>query len=114
MKYKIVLINFPFDDFSRSKLRPALCLTNPIGRHNHIVFIPISSNLDNATECTDFVLNKGDEYFEKTGLKVSSVFKIHRLLTSSDALIVKSIGNLPVSYQPLIVKKIKLLFGIDI
>ena len=26
MKYKIVLVPFPFDDFSGTKVRPALCL----------------------------------------------------------------------------------------
>jgi mRNA interferase MazF len=31
MKGKIVLIQFPFDDLSSSKVRPAYCLTNKIG-----------------------------------------------------------------------------------
>lgn len=28
------LVSFPFDDFSSSKVRPAVCLTEPIGPHN--------------------------------------------------------------------------------
>ena len=30
MKGKVVLIQFPFDDLSSSKVRPAYCLTHPI------------------------------------------------------------------------------------
>lgn len=28
-KYKVVLVPFPFDDLSSSKVRPAVCLTEP-------------------------------------------------------------------------------------
>ena len=36
IKHSIVLVPFPFDDFSTSKVRPALCLTTEIGQFNHI------------------------------------------------------------------------------
>jgi len=29
-KGKVVLVPFPFDDLSATKVRPAVCLTNPI------------------------------------------------------------------------------------
>jgi mRNA interferase MazF len=35
MKGKIVLIQFPLDDLSSSKVRPAYCLTNQIGGYQH-------------------------------------------------------------------------------
>ena len=91
MKYKIVLINFPFDDLSGVKLRPAVCLTDYISRFNHIVFAAITSNLSNATEDTDIIIeiNKATT---KTGLKVPSVLKTHRLLTASENIIQKTIG----------------------
>lgn len=34
---KVVLIPFPFDDFSGTKVRPAVCLTDPIGTHRHVI-----------------------------------------------------------------------------
>ena len=30
-KGKVVLVPFPFDDLSTSKVRPAVCLINPFG-----------------------------------------------------------------------------------
>ena len=37
VKGKIVLVSFPFDDFSEEKIRPVLCLTEYIGPHKHIL-----------------------------------------------------------------------------
>ena len=45
MKGKIVLIQFPFDDLSSSKVRPAYCLTNQIGGYQHIIFALITSRI---------------------------------------------------------------------
>lgn len=111
MKFKIVLINFPFDKFTESKLRPALCSTEVISKHNQIILAAITSNLNNATEVTDVVIENTEIDFEKTGLKVSSVIKIHKLLTASDKIIQKIIGDLPQSYHEQVYKKIKLLFN---
>jgi len=70
MKFEIVLINFPFDNFSETKLRPALCLTEPLSKYRHIIFAPITSNLNNATENTDLIIENTAVDFDKTGLKV--------------------------------------------
>ena len=113
MKFKIVLINFPFEDLSETKLRPALCLTDTISEHNHIILAFITSNLNNATESTDLIIENSRADFDKTGLKVSSVIKIHRLITVSDSIIQKVIGRLPASYQNEVYEKIKLLFHLN-
>ena len=43
-KGKVVLIRFPFDDLSAGKVRPAVCLTNPMGVHRHVVLAFICTN----------------------------------------------------------------------
>jgi hypothetical protein len=40
---KVVLVPFPFDDLSATKLRPAVCLTEPIGTNRHVVVDLIST-----------------------------------------------------------------------
>jgi mRNA-degrading endonuclease toxin of MazEF toxin-antitoxin module len=109
MKYKIVLINFPFDDLANAKLRPALCLTDYISRFNHIIFAAITSNVANATELTDIIIEVNDET-TKTGLKTTSVLKTHRLITASENVIQKIIGELPLSYHPKVVEKLMQVF----
>ena len=110
MKFKIVLINFPFDDLSGMKLRPALCLTNTISKYNQIIFAAITSNINNATEPTDIIINTVNET-DATGLKTTSVLKTHRLITASENIIQKVIGDLPASYHDQLAEKLMLLFN---
>ena len=48
LKYKVVLVPFPFDDLSSTKVRPAVCLTRAIGLHNHVVLAFITSRIPQA------------------------------------------------------------------
>jgi mRNA interferase MazF len=43
MKGKVVLVPFPLDDLSTCKVRPAVCLTYPVGPHRHVIMALISS-----------------------------------------------------------------------
>lgn len=45
IKGKVVLVPFPFDDFSGAKVRPAVCLTDPVGTHRHVILFFISSRV---------------------------------------------------------------------
>ncbi len=60
IKNSIVLIPFPFDDFSSTKVRPAICLTNEIGVYNHIIVAFITSNISNKDNNSDIFLEKSD------------------------------------------------------
>ena len=37
MRGKVVLVPFPFDDLSTTKVRPTVCLTDPIGTYRHVI-----------------------------------------------------------------------------
>lgn len=113
MKFKIVLINFPFDNFSETKLRPSLCLTETISKYRHIIFAPLTSNLTNVTETFDLAIENTDPDFKSTGLKVSSIIKLHRLLTASDSIIQSTIGVLPETYHVEVYDRLKKLFNIQ-
>ena len=81
IKNSIVLVPFPFDDFSNSKVRPALCLTNEVGRYNHVIIAFISSKLLNDIVDTDIIVKKGSDEWKGTGLTVDSVIKLHKIVT---------------------------------
>ncbi len=49
MKHKIVLVPFPFDDFTGIKVRPAVCLTHKITGYNHVVIAFLTSQISKAT-----------------------------------------------------------------
>ena len=110
MKYKIVLVPFPFDDFTGVKVRPAVCLTNSIGVYRHVVIAFITSQVAKADEPTDVLLTEADARFQDTGLKVSSAVRLHRLVTIPTRIIKRQLGKIPVDQQREIEQKIKALF----
>jgi mRNA interferase MazF len=110
MKYKVVLVPFPFDDLSSAKVRPAVCVTEPIGQRKHIILAFITSRVPDEPLSTDLVFAESDKEFSVTGLRVSSTLQLHRMMTVAANIIVRELGMLPKSSQ----KKVeaKLLFGI--
>jgi len=112
MKYKIVLVPFPFDDLSSSKVRPAVCLTNEIEPYGHIVLAFITSNTSTIPSDTDLAINSHDTDFDQTGLKVSSTVRLHRLMTVSKAVIQRRLGELSNNQQKDIDYRLRTLFGL--
>ena len=94
IKNKIVLVAFPFDDFTNIKVRPALCLSNTIGRYEHVVIAFISSQMPEELLETDVVIKKEHPEFATTGLAVDSVIRIHKLVTIPKNLIKRELGTI--------------------
>ncbi len=61
MKGKVVLVPFPFDDLSTTKVRPAVCLTDPVGPHRHVSMAFISSRMSIDQLETDMILKECQE-----------------------------------------------------
>lgn len=112
MKHKVVLVPFPFDDLSSTKVRPAVCLTEPIGEHKHVVLAFITSRVPDRPLSTDLIFAEADKDFSATGLRVSSALQLHRMMTVTTNIIVRELGMLPKPAQHEVDGKLKLLFGI--
>jgi mRNA interferase MazF len=112
IKYSVVLVPFPFDDFSATKVRPALCLTDSIREFDHIVIGFISSKVSKVLEECEIPFIKDTPGFHETGLLVDSVLKLHRLTTIPKSLIQRKLGSIPPKLQKEVHDKLKLLFGI--
>lgn len=111
-KHKVVLVPFPFDDLSSTKVRPVVCLTDPIGPYRHIVLAFITSRVALDRLASDIVLNADDPDFAATGLRVSSTLQLHRLMTATTALIQRELGSLPPGKQAEVARCLRLLFGL--
>ncbi|MDX2128533.1 MAG: type II toxin-antitoxin system PemK/MazF family toxin [Chloroherpetonaceae bacterium] len=95
MKYKrgeIVLAEFPFTDGTGAKQRPVLILSPASTTYNDYLVMFISSQLSNA-ELDDVILLPDDIEFQKTGLNKPSVFKLLKLTTLSETLILGVLGE---------------------
>lgn len=113
IKYNIVLVPFPFDDFSAFKVRPAICLTSEIGHFEHVIIAFISSNLKTKIEKSDILLYKNKKFAEGTGLAVDSVIKMHRLVTIPKKLIKRKLGEAKYELIQKIQLQLKSLFEIE-
>ncbi|MGI8495228.1 MAG: type II toxin-antitoxin system PemK/MazF family toxin [Pyrinomonadaceae bacterium] len=112
MKYKTVLVPFPFDDLSSSKVRPAVCLTDEIQPFGHIVLAFVTSRISNNPSTTDLIIDAKDADFALTGLKVSSMIRLHRLMTISKSIVQRELGELSKNQQAEIENRLRKLFGI--
>ena len=110
VKGSVVLVPFPFDDLSAAKVRPAVCLTDPIGSHRHIVLAFISSRKPGRLEDSDLMLESTHPDFAVTGLRVSSVLRLHRLMTVSLGIVRRRLGALPAQWLDDVDNRIRTLF----
>ena len=94
IKNKIVLVAFPFDDLSTTKVRPALCLTEPVGPHRHVVMAFITSSVSSSPLATDLIFDPSEPDFAITGLRFASTLQLHRLMTVSSGMIRRELGRI--------------------
>ena len=112
IKNSIVLVPFPFDDFSVSKVRPALCLTSEIGQYNHVIIAFISSKIPDDLIDSDLIIRKETKDFSCTGLTVDSVIRLHKMVTIPKNLIKRKLGSVNSSVEVEIERRIRQLFEI--
>ncbi|WP_204105022.1 MULTISPECIES: type II toxin-antitoxin system PemK/MazF family toxin [Spirulina sp. CCY15215] len=93
-KGKIVLVSFIFDDLSSVKVRPSLCLTDPIGKYNHVILALITSQIPKKILDTDYILDNSHPDFLGSGLKKSSTIKLEQLMTIRISIISRELGQL--------------------
>ena len=112
LKGKIVLIPFPFDDLKATKVRPAVCLTNSIGPHHHVVLAFITSRIPDELSETDIILDSNGSGFKQTGLHVTSTIRLHRLMKVTTSLIRRELGELSPNILPEVDNKLVKLFSL--
>jgi mRNA interferase MazF len=90
MKAKIVLVQFPFTDLSRTKLRPALVIHE---NDQDVIVAFISSKIYPSLKESDLLITTDHPGVRSTGLKLSSVIKFDKIATLSKTLIEGEIGK---------------------
>jgi mRNA interferase MazF len=110
IKNSIVLVPFPFDDLSATKVRPALCLTNEIGIYKHVIIAFVSSRIPTDLMESDYVILKESDQSAGTGLAVDSVIRLHKIVTIPYGLIKRKLGTINESIQSDVARQIRQLF----
>ncbi|MCX6844048.1 MAG: type II toxin-antitoxin system PemK/MazF family toxin [candidate division WOR-3 bacterium] len=110
---KVILVPFPFDDLTGTKVRPAVCLTEPIGPHRHIVVAFITSRVQTTTLDTDVSVRPQDPDFGQTGLRAPSTICVHRLMTIASSTVLRELGALSDPRLAEIRLRLRRLFHLD-
>jgi len=88
----VVLVPFPFTDQTGSALRPALVVSPaPIGRD--VILAAISSVVRGDSYPTDCLISNLHPEFGVTGLRVSSVVRLHKLVTVEEGIVTRRLGR---------------------
>ena len=90
----VVLARFPFTDRIGAKIRPVLVLAEVPGPYRDFLVMFISSQRRRAIPEVDVILEPTNPAFAGTGLKTASVFKVAKVATLSEALLIGAIGRL--------------------
>ena len=89
----VVLTRFPFTDLTGASLRPALVvLPGQIGED--VVLVAISSVVRGSRVPTDYIVDMSHPEFPLTGLRLTSVLRLHKLATVERAVIVRRLGRI--------------------
>ncbi len=107
----IVLVRFPFTDYSSEKLRPAVVISADNKKDVCVAFI--SSIVPLELEKADFLLTKKDEEFASTGLKKDSVFRMNKIATIDKGIILGKLGKVSDGLQERLDEKLRIALGLD-
>jgi mRNA interferase MazF len=97
---QIVLARFPFTDGTGTKLRPLLVLAEIPGAYRDVLVMFITSQLGQAAQGLDVVLTQSHPAFDSSGLKTPSVFRIAKVASISDRVVVGTLGYLNAAVFP--------------
>jgi mRNA interferase MazF len=107
----VVLTQFPFTDLTGASLRPALVVSvGQIGQD--IVLVGISSVVRGALAPTDYTMDASHPEFGLTGLRVTSVFRLHKLATVERSVIVRRLGRIGPQLQAEVDNLLRVVLGL--
>lgn len=107
----VLLTRFPFTDLTGSSVRPALLVsTGQIGQD--YVLAGISSVIRGGAIATDIVVAPSHPEFAQAGLRVASVFRMHKLATVESNVIVRRLGKIGPQLQLEVDRMLRLVLGI--
>jgi mRNA interferase MazF len=100
VKGEVVVIPFPFSDFSHSKRRPALVLASLSG--DDLILCMITSQ---STRDLDAISLRNHDFIRGT-LNQESYIRPNRLITADEAIVIRSIGQISDALTGQVIQKL--------
>ena len=108
----IILTPFPFTDLSGQKVRPALVVSRSDRPGSDVLLAFITSQQSSVVSPTDVLIDRAHPDFASTGLKVSSVVKLEKLVAIERSIVLGELGELSMT----LIKEVneKLLYALEL
>lgn len=90
--HEIWLVSFPFSNLASNKLRPALVIA--IHRQEAIILGIFSKIPDGSLPDIWVLISDGDNSFQQTGLKKTSLIRADKIATVNEAVFQRQLGSL--------------------
>jgi len=111
-KGEICLASFPFGGQVGAKIRPVLLVTGPLGSVPEVLVAYMSSVVSASPLPTDIVLNPALPEHAGTGLKTTTVLRLHKLATIHESDIVRKLGDVSSAVWTEVEARLRLLLGL--
>ncbi len=93
-RWDVVLLAYPFDDWSGAKVRPAIVVSSD--RYNlrseNGVFVLVTSNTESRADF-DILISDSHPDFARSGLVKSSMIRVDMIWTLKQTLVRKTLGT---------------------
>lgn len=89
----VVLTQFPFTDLAGMSVRPALVVSQGLIGQD-LVLAGISSVVRGASSPADYTVDLTHPEFALTGLRVTSVFRMHKLAAVEQSVVIRHLGRI--------------------
>src|SRR5437870_3672421 len=92
---EVILIPFPFTDFSTFKQRPCVVISSPEFNRDHedVIVAAITSHLPTKARKNEYLMTLAEQ--QACGLPKASLIKLGKIVTIDRRLIRRSLGQLP-------------------
>ena len=107
----VVLTPFPFTDLKGSSVRPALIVSQGVIGQD-VILAGISSVVRGGVSPTDFLADAAHPEFPLTGLRVTSVIRLHRLTAVMASILIRRLGRVGPQMQSDIDRRLRVVLGL--
>jgi mRNA interferase MazF len=107
----VVPTRFPFTDLTGASLRPALVISQGLIGQD-LVLAGISSVVRGVVAPTDYTVDTTHPEFALTGLRVTSVLRLHKLATVEQSVITRRLGRIGPQLQAQADARLRVVVGL--
>jgi mRNA interferase MazF len=107
----VVLTQFPFTDLTGASVRPALVVSQGLIGQD-LVLAGISSVVRGALASTDYTVDTTHPEFPLTGLRVTSVLRLHKLVAVEHTVVIRRLGRIGPQLQAEADRLLRVVLGL--